>query len=340
MKKTNKIFKKIFIPAILLVLLATAGAAYYAYRPMQLPATPFEFELKQGANLKGMAHQLRQAGLLEQEWTFVWLTRLLGKSSQIKAGHYALQQPVSPMELLEIFHRGEVVQRNLSIIEGWTFKQFRAALNANPDLNHVTLNLTDAEILQRIGATETHPEGLFFPDTYRFAAGSRDLVIFERAYRNMQSRLQMEWELRDHDLPLQTPYQALILASIVEKETGTPSDRQMIAAVFINRLRKGMRLQTDPTVIYGIGEKFDGNLRKRDLLTDTPYNTYTRYGLTPTPISLPGHDALHAALHPAQTDALYFVARGDGSSHFSSSLIAHNRAVDQFQKRRKPKIQP
>jgi UPF0755 protein len=340
MKKTNKIFKKIFTLSILLVLLATAGAAYYAYRPMQLPATPFEFELKQGANLKGMAHQLSQAGLLEHEWAFVWLTRLLGKSSEIKAGYYALQRPVSPMELLEIFHRGEVVQRNLSIIEGWTFKQFRAALNANPDLQHVTLDLTDAEILQRIGATETHPEGLFFPDTYRFAAGSRDLVIFERAYKNMQSRLNAAWELRDHDLPLQTPYQALILASIVEKETGTPSDRHMIAAVFINRLRKGMRLQTDPTVIYGLGDKFDGNLRKRDLLADTPYNTYTRHGLTPTPISLPGHAALHAALHPAQTDALYFVARGDGSSHFSSSLIAHNRAVDQFQKRRKPKIQP
>lgn len=338
--KANKIFKKIAASAMLLVLLAMAGAAYYAYRPMPLPATPFEFELKQGANLKGVAHQLRQAGLLDQEWAFVWLTRLLGKSSQIKAGHYALQHPVSPMDLLEIFHRGDVVQRNLSIIEGWTFKQFREALNANPDLNHVTLNLTDAEILQRIGATETHPEGLFFPDTYHFAAGSRDLVILERAYKNMQSRLQAAWEQRDRDLPLQTPYQALILASIVEKETGTASDRQMIAAVFVNRLRKGMRLQTDPTVIYGLGDKFDGNLRKRDLLADTPYNTYTRYGLTPTPISLPGNAALHAALHPARSDALYFVARGDGSSQFSSSLVSHNRAVDQFQKRPKPSIRP
>jgi UPF0755 protein len=322
--------------AILLMALASfalAGVGYYAYRPLPLPATPFEFELKRGDNLKIMAHQLHQAGLLEQDWAFVWLARLLGKSSQIKAGYYAIQHPVSPLELLEMFHKGEVIQRKLSVIEGWTFKQFRDVLNANPDLIHVTENMTDAEILQRIGASETHPEGLFFPDTYRFAAGTRDLVIFERAYKNMQNHLQTVWEKRDTDLPLQTPYQALILASIVEKETGTPGDRPMIAGVFVNRLRKGMRLQTDPTVIYGIGERFDGNLRKRDLLTDTPYNTYSRYGLTPTPIALPGLAALHAAMHPARTDALYFVARGNGSSHFSSSLKEHNRAVDQFQKK-------
>jgi len=321
--------------AFLIVLFAAAGLGYYAYRPLTLPATPFEFELKQGSNLKGMARELRQAGLLEQDWTFVWLARSLGKSAQIQAGYYVLEHPVTPLELLGIFSKGEVIQRKLSVIEGWTFKEFRDALNANPDLKHLTSDLTDSEILQRIGATETYPEGLFFPDTYSFAVGSRDLVILKRAYQTMQLRLQAAWAARDTNLPLQTPYQALTLASIVEKETGTPSDRAMIAGVFVNRLRKGMLLQTDPTVIYGLGDKFDGNLRKRDLLDDTPYNTYTRRGLTPTPIALPGLAAMQATLHPAQTDALYFVSRGDGSSQFSSTLVAHNRAVYQYQIKKK-----
>ena len=317
---------------VLLVLLVTAGAGYYAYRPLPLPAAPFEFALKQGSSLKGMARDMQQAGLLEQDWAFVWLARLLGKSGQIKAGKYALKHPVTPLELLDTLEKGLVVQGQVSVIEGWTFRQLRAALNASPDVAHDTLSLSDAEILQRIGAAESHPEGLFFPDTYNFASGSSDLAIFKSAYQAMQQRLQEAWAGRDAGLPLQTPYQALILASIVEKETGTPSDRAMIAGVFVNRLRKGMLLQTDPTVIYGLGEKFDGNLRKRDLLADTAYNTYTRGGLTPTPIALPGMAALQATLHPAKTGALYFVARGDGSSEFSSSLAAHNRAVNQYQK--------
>lgn len=328
----KKQVKKLLALLMLPVLLVMAGFGYYAYRPLPLPATPFEFELKLGHNIKGMAHELRQAGLLDQDWAFVWLARALGKSSQIQAGYYVLEHPVTPLELLSIFSKGTVIQRKLSVIEGWTFRQFRDVLDTNPDLKHVTSNLSDTEILQRIGATETHPEGLFFPDTYHFAAGTRDLVILKRAYQTMQQRLQAAWATRDTSLPLQTPYQALILASIVEKETGTPSDRPMIAGVFVNRLRKQMLLQTDPTVIYGLGDKFDGNLRKRDLLTDTPYNTYTRRGLTPTPIALPGLAALQATLHPAQTDALYFVSRGDGSSQFSSSLTAHNRAVNRYQK--------
>jgi UPF0755 protein len=323
--------KKISVWLLLPLLLVLAGFGYYAYRPMPLPAAPFEFELKQGGHLKSVSHELLQAGLLEHDWTFVWLARLLGKSDHIQAGYYVLEHPVTPLELLNMFSRGEVIQRKLSVIEGWTFRQFRDALNTNPDLRHLTSDLTDAEILQRIGATETHPEGLFFPDTYRFAAGTRDLVIFKRAYQTMQQRLQVAWAARDTGLPLQTPYQALILASIVEKETGTPGDRTMIAGVFVNRLRKGMLLQTDPTVIYGLGEKFDGNLRKRDLLTDNAYNTYRRRGLTPTPIALPGLAALQATLHPAHTDALYFVSRGDGSSQFSSTLVAHNRAVNRYQ---------
>ncbi|MFZ2300664.1 MAG: endolytic transglycosylase MltG [Gallionella sp.] len=317
---------------VLLVLLAMAGAGYYAYRPLPLPATPFEFMLKQGGSLKSAARDMQQAGLLEQDWAFVWLARLLGKSGQIKAGKYALEYPVTPLELLDILDKGRVVQGQISVIEGWTFRQLRATLDASPDVVHDTLNLSDAEILQRIGAAENHPEGLFFPDTYNFASGSSDLAIFRGAYQAMQQRLQEAWAGRDAGLPLETPYQALILASIVEKETGTPGDRAMIAGVFVNRLRKGMLLQTDPTVIYGMGEKFDGNLRKRDLLANTAYNTYTRGGLTPTPIALPGMAALQATLHPAKTDALYFVARGDGSSQFSGTLEQHNRAVNRYQK--------
>jgi UPF0755 protein len=205
-------------------------------------------------------------------------------------------------------------------------------LNAEPTLRHDTLALSDAEILKRIGATEREAEGLFFPDTYNFSSGSSDLAVLKRAYQLMQRKLQESWKGRAANLPFETPYQALILASIVEKETGKASERGMIAAVFVNRLRKKMLLQTDPTVIYGLGDKFDGNLRKHDLLTDTPYNTYTREGLTPTPIALPGLAALQAALHPAQSNALYFVARGDGSSYFSSTLTEHINAVNRYQK--------
>jgi UPF0755 protein len=326
------IIRRLSTLLFLAVLLATAGMSYYAYRPLSLPATPFEFDLKQGSSLKSMARQMQQAGLLGQEWPFVLLARVVGRPMQLKAGNYELKHPVSPLQLLEIISKGEFSQRRIGIIEGWTFKQFRSALNSNRYLAHDSIGMTDIEILQRIGAEENHPEGLFFPDTYHFVAGSSDLAILRIAYHTMQQRLQEAWKLRDADLPLQTPYQALILASIVEKETGTANDRSMIAGVFVNRLRKKMLLQTDPTVIYGMGDRFDGNLRKRDLLADTPYNTYTRRGLTPTPIALPGLAALQATLHPAQTDALYFVARGDGSSHFSNSLKAHNRAVDQYQK--------
>jgi UPF0755 protein len=324
---------KRFITLLLAILLLTlASAGYYALSPLSLPGTPFEFSLKQGSSLKSTARELQQSGFLERGWQFVWLARLLGKSGQIKAGNYALEHPVSPLQLLKIISTGEVSLNQVSLIEGWTFKQMRVALDSNPDITHNSANLTDAEILQRIGATESHPEGLFFPNTYYFAAGSSDLPIFKRAYQTMQKHLQQAWLERAPDLPLQTPYQALILASIIEKETGTPSDRLMIAGVFVNRLRKGMLLQSDPTVIYGMGDKFDGNLRKRDLRADSAYNTYMRRGLTPTPIALPGVAALQAALHPALTDALYFVARGDGSSQFSSSLSKHNRAVNRYQK--------
>ena len=228
--------------------------------------------------------------------------------------------------------KGRVEQSDITIVEGFTFSQIRQNLNTTNTLLHETVTLSDDEILKRIGASEKQAEGLFFPDTYNFATGSSDLAVLKRAYQLMHQHLQENWDKRDPNLPLNSPYEALILASIVEKETGQAIDRPMIAGVFINRLNKKMLLQTDPTVIYGMGAKFDGNIRKRDLQTDTPYNTYTRAGLTPTPIALPGLASIQAVLHPAKTDAIYFVARGDGSSYFSSTLVEHNNAVNRYQK--------
>lgn len=324
---------KRFLLIILLVALAlTTSAVYYATHAKDIATLPFDFSLKPGSSLKSAAHQMQQAGILENDWIFVMIGRALGKSAQIKPGNYQLEHPASPLQLLEMVSKGRVTQSELTIVEGWTFKQFRSALNSTPTLRHDSVALSDAEILQRIGSAEKYPEGLFFPDTYNFSSGSSDMVILKRAYQTMQMKLQQRWQARDKDLPLTTPYQALILASIVEKETGHARDREMIAAVFINRLRKGMRLQTDPTVIYGMGEKFDGNIRKRDLIKDTDYNTYTRDGLTPTPIALPGQESIQAVMHPAHSSALYFVARGDGTSQFSNTLTEHNNAVNRYQK--------
>ena len=317
---------------LLLLMLACASLAYYAYSPLTPAKLPLEFTLNQGSSLSAVARQFEREGLLESPRLFVAFARLLGRAGQIKAGVYQLDQPVSRMGLLTMITRGNISKSQITLIEGWNFRQLRHMLNASPNLRHDTLNLSDSEILQRIGAPESHPEGLFFPETYYIAAGSSDIELLRVAYRLMQQRLNEAWQARSPDLPLETPYQALILASIVEKETGTASDRPMIAGVFVNRLRIRMMLQTDPTGIYGMGEKFDGNLRRRDLTSDTPYNTYTRGGLPPTPIAMPGRDALHAALHPASTNAFYFVARGDGSSHFSSNLNAHNQAVNRYQK--------
>ena len=317
---------------LLLLMLACASLAYYAYSPLTPEQLPLEFTLNQGSSLTTVARQLEQAGLLESPRLFVMFARLLGRAGQIKAGVYQLDHTISRMELLAMITRGNVSKSQFTLIEGWNFRQLRSMLNASPNLRHDTLNQSDSEILQRIGAFESHPEGLFFPETYYIAAGSSDTELLRVAYRLMKQRLNEAWLARSPNLPLETPYQALILASIVEKETGTPGDRPMIAGVFVNRLRIRMMLQTDPTVIYGLGEQFDGNLRRRDLTSDTPYNTYTRGGLPPTPIALPGRDALNAALHPAKTDALYFVARGDGSSKFSSNLAEHNRAVNHYQR--------
>lgn len=325
--------KELLLWSLFLLFIVAGLFAYYANSPIPLERTPFEFSLKDGSSLKSAARQIQQAGGLNNEWLFVMLARGLGKARQIKPGNYQLEHEVTPLKLLGIISKGQVEQSSFPIIEGYTFKQLRTAMNIDPTLRHDTASFSDTEILKRIGASETCAEGLFFPDTYNYDKGSSDIIVFKRAYQLMQRQLQENWKERDASLPFDSPYQALILASIVEKETGQPIDRPMIASVFINRLRKNMRLQTDPSVIYGMGDKFNGNLRKRDLTTDTPYNTYTRNGLTPTPIALPGLAAIQAVLHPAPSKALYFVARGDGSSQFSNTLVEHNNAVNRYQKK-------
>ncbi|MEA3193561.1 MAG: hypothetical protein QOD26_1894, partial [Betaproteobacteria bacterium] len=265
---------------------------------------------------------------------FELLARALGRSRDIKAGNYQLGERPTPLALLEKLTRGDVQQAEIRLIEGWTFGQFRALLNASPDLRHDTASMEDVQILSLLQASEAHPEGLFFPDTYLFARGSSDTAVLRRAYRAMQRHLQAEWEGREEGVPYRNPYEALIMASIIEKETGVAAEREMIAGALVNRLRIGMRLQVDPTIIYGLGETFDGNLKRKHLLEDGPYNTYTRAGLPPSPIAMPGFASLHAALHPGKTDALYYVSRGDGSSQFSRNLSEHNRAVTKYQLKR------
>jgi len=334
-----------FIKRLLFVLILLTGlsvgafAAWlyqFAMQPLSLRSSPLDFTVSPGTGLRFASQQMAEVGIDFPPWQFTLLARLLGKATEIKAGSYEVEQGVTPWILLEKLTRGDISQAEIVFVEGKTFRQMRAILAAHPQVRHDSANLTDAEILTRIGATEKHPEGLFSPDTYLFAKNSSDLDLLKRAYRTMQKQLQAEWEKRDPAVPYATPYAALIMASIVEKETGIPADRSQVAAVFANRLRLGMLLQTDPTVIYGLGESYDGNLRKRDLLADTPYNTYTRPGLPPTPIAMPGLASLQAALHPPNSDKLYFVARGDGtgSSEFSRSLDEHNRAVAKYIKRR------
>lgn len=310
------------------------GGAFVAYATIELETAPLplQFDLRPGSTLRAAAQEMERAGVLRAPARFILLARLLGEAKSIKAGSYEVSEPVTPYRLLQKIVQGEVTQASVIFVEGWTFRQMRKALDEHPDVTHMTRGLSDAEILQRLGIGDASPEGLFFPDTYHFARGNSDLRVLRRAYRLMQSHLDAQWAARAPGLPLATPYEALILASIVEKETGRGEDRPLVAAVFVNRLRKGMLLQADPTVIYGLGEAFDGNLRKRDLQADAPYNTYTRTGLPPTPIAMPGLASLAATLNPPASDALYFVSRGDGTSHFSRTLGEHERAVTKYQR--------
>lgn len=309
--------------------------SWFAYSTLSLPeGKAVDFSIPPGLSLRAASEQMAESGLGFSPWQFTLLARLLGKSAEIKAGSYEVEPGVTPLILLGKLTHGDFNQDQIVFVEGKTFRQLRALLDAQPWLRHDTLGMNEQEILARLAASERHPEGLFFPDTYIFAKNSSDLEILKRAYRAMQQQLEREWQKRSSLAPLATPYQALIMASLVEKETGLAADREAIAAVFSNRLRLGMPLQTDPSVIYGLGKTFDGNLRKRDLLIDSPYNTYMRTGLPPTPIALPGLASLQASLHPAKTDKLYFVARGDGSSEFSGNLQDHNRAVNKYQRRK------
>jgi UPF0755 protein len=324
----------ILVLLLVVAALAVAGAVGYRwYRaPLPLPQTPYDFEVRSGASLTSVARALHAAGVIPHPFALTGLARLTGVDRTIKAGSYEVEPGITLPRLLAMLTQGDVSQKAITIVEGTTFTQLKLLLKENDDLAHRVVDLPDADLLARLGATESAPEGLFFPDTYYFAAGSSDLAVLQRAHRALEQRLAAAWARRAPNLPLASPYEALILASIVEKETGRAQDRPRVASVFINRLARGMRLQTDPTVIYGMGERFDGSLRKRDLETDSAYNTYVRTGLPPTPIALPSQASLDAVVDPPATPYLYFVSRGDGTSQFSATLIEHNRAVAKYQK--------
>jgi len=326
--RSLRVLLSLAIPGMLAV---CVYGAWYAFTPVPAATLPVEFEVPAGSGLRATARLLEKAGLAVRPRHFELLARATGRAGSIKAGNYEITAPATPEEILDKLTRGAVAQADLRIIEGWSFGQLRAALDASPYLRHDTEGLSDDELLARVGATERHAEGLFFPDTYLFARSSSDLAVLRRAYRAMQRHLAEEWAQRAAEVPYQSPYEALVMASIVEKETGRAEERERIAGVLVNRLRIGMALQVDPTVIYGLGKEFDGNLKRVHLNTDGPYNTYTRPGLPPTPIALPGLASLRAALRPAPTKALYYVSRGDGTSQFSRSLEEHNRAVSKYQ---------
>ncbi len=297
--------------------------------PLPALRQPVVFQVPAGASLRVIADALEQAGWLDQPTIWIRHGKRTGGATRIKAGEYLLQPGTTPAQLLRQFVAGRVLLHTLTIPEGWTFRQALAAIQAHPVVVVEFAGLPPEKLMERLGLAGRHPEGLFFPDTYRFPRGTTDRELLQQAQIRLEQELAAAWKRRRPGLPVKSPYEVLILASLVEKETGAPDERPLIAGVFVNRLRKGMRLQTDPSVIYGLGEAFDGNLRRRDLVTDSPYNSYTRAGLPPTPIALPGRAALEAAARPAATDALYFVAtgRGDGRHFFASSLIAHNANV-------------
>lgn len=315
----------------LLASLGAAAGAWWLQQPLTLKTQTVDLTVEAGMPARAVVQAMVDGGIRVQPQLLYWWIRLSGQGRQLKAGSYEISGNPSPRALIDKLVRGEVALRSVTLIEGQTFAQWRELLRKAPNLKPETQGLSDAAIMARLGRPGLSPEGRFFPDTYTYGKGASDLALLRRALQEMDQRLASAWAQRTPGSPLRNPDEALILASIVEKETGRAADRGLIAGVFNNRLRKGMLLQTDPTVIYGLGARFDGNLRKRDLLADTPWNTYTRAGLPPTPIAMPGQDALLAAVQPAQTEALYFVARGDGTSEFSATLEAHNRAVRKYQ---------
>lgn len=329
-------FKSYFLGMVCLAIVAGGGAYWWGkstYQNKVITQSKPELTIivEKGQGFSATMTALRNAGLeLPEPMTSV-SARIRGDSNQIKAGTYLFKAPLTVRSVLDKLVSGDVMLSEIRFPEGWTFKQMREVVDKHPLLKHETLKLSDGELLKKLGAIENHPEGLFFPSTYRFSPNALDMEVYKNAYRQTKKLVEEAWSKRPSDSPLKSPYDLLTLASIVEKETGTEADRPRVAAVFLNRMKVGMPLQSDPTTIYGMGDKFDGNLRRKDLQTDTPYNTYTRGGLTPTPISLVSKASLQAVIAPARIKALYFVARGDGSSEFSDDLSAHNRAVQKYQ---------
>jgi UPF0755 protein len=330
----NRIFGILLFVSSLLLAWGWMEYGSFVNTPLALPETGIVYDLKPGTTIRGVAADLKTQGVVSKPLLLRLLARWTGEASRLKAGEYHLPVGIKPPQLLEILTSNRVVQHDMTIIEGWSFKQLIAAVRREPSLTQTLEGLDDKALMVRLGLEGEHPEGRFFPDTYHYPKGTTDAEFLLRAYRRMETFLQGAWEKREKGLPLASPYEALILASIIEKETGIPAERAKIAGVFVRRLNKGMRLQTDPTVIYGMGEAYDGNIRRRDLTTDTPYNTYVRRGLTPTPIAMPSGEAIEAALHPEPGKALYFVATGDGGHHFSASLKEHNQAVRKYQLKR------
>ncbi|VAX09790.1 FIG004453: protein YceG like [hydrothermal vent metagenome] len=320
----------VFSGSLLLAWL-TMDFRQFADTPLDLPASGIQYTLEPGSSVAKLAGDLESAGILENALYLRLLARWDGLANRLQAGEYHIDTGATPRTLLNQIVKGKVVSHVLMLVDGWTFRQVMAAVNNHQALKHTLESLSDKEIMRRLGHEGEHPEGRFFPDTYHFPYGTTDVAFLLRAYNAMERFIEIEWKMRDSGLPIKTPYEALILASIIERETALPMERPEIAGVFTRRLHKRMRLQTDPTVIYGMGDAFDGNIRRSDLRTHTPYNTYMNQGLTPTPIALPSPDAILAALHPAPGTSLYFVARGDGSHQFSDTLEEHNKAVRKYQ---------
>ena len=312
-------------------LMLTLWLVIFTIRPLPMSSETIGIQIPAGASVRSIADQLVTAGILREPYSFLAIVKLSGSGSRLQAGDYAFNAPLQVLGLIDLLQHGTFDQFKLQLTEGKTFADFRQKLAQMPGIRHDTLNMSDMELMQLVSGELTPPEGWFFPDTYFIDTQSSDIDLYKRAYQKMQQYLSAAWETRQAGLPYRSPYEALIMASIVEKETGVETERPQIAGVFVNRLRLGMRLQTDPTVIYGMGNRYQGNITRRDLLTDTPYNTYTRSGLPPTPIAMPGLASIQAALHPANTKALYFVANGQGRHVFTNSLEEHNKAVRTYQ---------
>ena len=331
MKFINKFIKLSLIGACLAIAILVFKLLNFQHGEIAASEGPQIFMISPGSNIKSIAEDLTRRQIIEDPWLFILLAKLKDVETRVRAGEYSIEDGQTPDDLLETFTTGKSIQYSFTVIEGWSFRQMMDAIAADPVFVHTLQCKDDAEIMRLIGHADQHPEGMFFPDTYRFPRGTTDVDFLRRAYDVMQQHLEREWMQREADLPLNSSYEALILASIIEKETGAGFERPLIAGVFVERLKRNMRLQTDPTIIYGLGTGFDGDIRFRDLKKDTPYNTYLHSGLTPTPIALPGLDSIRAALHPAPTKALYFVSKGDGTHHFSETLDEHNAAVKQYQ---------